>query len=237
MKDVRQKAQIIATRGLIQYLHSAKRKELDRNLHVLEKSLWAHNASGRTCLSRADLHVLHSSCRLCIIGAVRRKSPRAKQRRVRSLLPPCQPANILGLDCLPQPPPSPSPAPPSLPPPTCGQVEMRPSQPGVPLWSVKQCGDHHTGQESSPSSRLWLRLDRAARFSVASLICVNKSQAGEAHEAGDGGTWSVHHACEPWRTPERKIVSRGREKGHLTAAPAGVFSACSHGARSWNGQF
>lgn len=82
---------------------SSKRKELDRNVHVSYTSLWAHNASGDTCLSRVDLHVLHSSFYLCITGAVRRKSPWAKQRCVHSLLPPCQPANILGLDCLPQP--------------------------------------------------------------------------------------------------------------------------------------
>lgn len=54
-------------------------------------------------------------------------------------------------------------------------------------------------------------------FSVTSLICVNKSKAGVAHEAEDGRTWSVHPAAEPWRTPERKIVSRGGEKGHFGA--------------------
>lgn len=48
-------------------------------------------------------------------------------------------------------------------------------------------------------------------------------------------------SLQPWRTLEHKIVSRGREKGHLvcvsactrvTEAPTGVFSARSHGARS-----
>lgn len=70
---------------------------------------------------------------------------------VHSLLPSCQPANIL-LDHHPTPC-------------MCGQVEMHPSLPGLCLWSVKQCGNHNTVQESSPSSR-WhlLRLDRAAEF-------------------------------------------------------------------------
>lgn len=118
-------------------------------------------------------------------------------------------------------------APPPHNPPTCGQVVMRPSQPDVPLWSVKQCGNHYTVQESSPSSRwLLLQFDKAASFSVASLICVNKSKASEAHEAKDGGTWSVYHAFKPWRTLERKIVSRGREKGHL------AVRKCVH-ARNW----
>lgn len=203
---------------------SSKRKELDRNVHVSYTSLWAHNASGDTCLSHVDLHVLHSSFYLCITGAVRQKSPWAKQRCVHSMLPPCQPANILGLDCLPQPRIS---TPPTHNPPTCGQVVMRPSQPDVPLWSVKQCGNHYTVQDSSPSSRwLLLQFDKAASFSVASLICVNKSKASKAHEAKDGGTWSVYHAFKPWRTLERKIVSRGREKGHL------AVRKCVH-ARNW----
>lgn len=48
----------------------------------------------------------------------------------------------------------------------------------------------------------------------------------------------MHRACEPRRTPERKIVSQGGEKGHLAVrecARAAVCSACSHGAPSLKG--
>lgn len=41
----------------------------------------------------------------------------------------------------------------------------------------------------------------------------------------------MHHACEPWHTPEHEIVSRGREKGHLAVRERVHARDCGSGRR------
>lgn len=66
--------------------------------------LVTHNTSGDTCLSYADLPFCPRPVLSACSWRVRQKSPWAKPRHVRSLLPPCQPEHIFRLNC-----PAPSP--------------------------------------------------------------------------------------------------------------------------------